>query len=175
LQHNTIHLSDGSTVEAGIIFWTGGVRADSILTKTGLVLGKAGRVEVNTYLQAKGYPEIFVGGDCALSMDANGKPMPPTAWLAVQHGQAIAANIRRTLDGRELRPCEISAPALILSIGRRQAIEIVYGKRLSGAFAGFIKDALAFRHIYNIGGLSLAVKKLWEWGPYLIHLHRSRL
>ena len=175
VRNHTIRLSDGSTLDAGIIFWTGGVRANSVLEKTGLILGKGGRVEVNAFLQSKDHPEIFVGGDCALTQDSSGRPMPPTAWLAVQHGQAIAENIQRALKGLELRICKITTPALILSIGRRQAIGIVYGKRLSGAFTGFIKDALAFRHIYNIGGISLVVKKLWTWGPYLMHLHRPSL
>jgi len=174
VQDHTINLSDGSTVEAGIIFWTGGVRANAVLEKTAFVLGRGGRMEVNSFLQAKNYPEIFAGGDCALSVDANGRPLPPTAWLAVQHGRTIAANIFRLLKGQELRAGEITAPALILSIGRRKALGIVFGRRLTGAFAGFVKDILAFRHIYNIGGLPLVLKKLWEWGPYLIHLHRPQ-
>lgn len=171
--NHTIHLSDGSTVDAGLIFWTGGVRANTILEKTGLALGKGGRAMVTPFLQARDHPEIFIGGDCALSLDSNGKPLPPTAWLAVQHGQSIAANIRRAINGQELRPCEITTPALILSIGRRQAMGIVYGRRISGVLAGVIKDALAFRHIYHIGGISLVLRKLWEWGPYLVHLHRN--
>ncbi|WP_319524492.1 NAD(P)/FAD-dependent oxidoreductase [uncultured Desulfosarcina sp.] len=167
-----ISLSDGTTIQAGALFWTGGVRASEVPEKAGLPVGKAGRVVVDQFLQVRGHPEIFAAGDCAMVTDARGVPMPPTAWIAVQHGQSIAENIHRHFAGKDMQPCSATSPAVILSMGRREALGIVYGKRISGATAGLLKDMLAFRYLYGIGGLALVMRKLWEWTPYLIHLHR---
>ena len=62
---------------------------------------------------------------------------------------------------------------MVLSLGRRHAVDIVMDRRVLGKKAAVLKDVLAFNHIREIGGIGLLVKKLWEWAPYLIHLHRE--
>jgi NADH dehydrogenase len=173
VRDHVIFLSDGSAIKAGTIFWTGGVRGNSILERCGFPVNRQGRIEVNEFLQAKDHPEILIAGDCAVTFDKAGKPLPPTAYLAVQQGRHVAHNICRLLAEEPLEPYIARTRGMVLSLGRRHAVGIVMGRRVSGKTAAVLKDALAFNHIREIGGIRLLIKKLWDLAPYLIHLHRQ--
>ena len=173
VRDHVISLSDGSTIKAGTIVWTGGVRGNSILERCGFPVNRQGRLEVNEFLQEKDHPDIFITGDCALTFDNAGKPLPPTAYLAVQQGRHVAQNIRRLLTKELFVPYIPKTKGMVLSLGRRHAVGIVMGRRVYGKTAAILKDALAFNHIREIGGLRLVARKLWEFAPYLIHLHRQ--
>ncbi|MGB5991192.1 MAG: hypothetical protein WBG61_02590, partial [Desulfobacterales bacterium] len=105
--------------------------------------------------------------------DTHGNPFPPTAWLAVQQGRHTALNIRRLLAGNTLLPYVAEAKALVLSLGRRYAVGIVAGHRMSGKTAAMLKDALAYKYLYDIGGIRLVWQKFWEWAPFLVLMHRD--
>ncbi len=173
MQDHTLTLSDGVTIQAGAVLWTGGIRGNALLEKNGFSVDRQGRVETNEFLQTKDPSNIFVTGDCALTTDVHGKPFPPTAWLAVQQGRHTALNIRRLLAGNTLLPYVAEAKALVLSLGRRYAVGIVAGHRISGKTAAILKDALAYKYLYDIGGIRLAWQKFWEWAPYLVLMHRD--
>ncbi|HIJ55780.1 MAG TPA: NAD(P)/FAD-dependent oxidoreductase [Deltaproteobacteria bacterium] len=173
VRDHVLSLSDGSAVKAGTIIWTGGVRGNSILERCGFPVNRQGRAAVNEFLQAKDHPDIFIAGDCSLTYDNVGKPLPPTAYLAVQQGRHAARNIRRLSAEESLAPYIPKTRGMVLSLGRRHAVGIVLGRRVHGKTAAVLKDALAFNHIREIGGVGLLAKKLWEWAPYLIHLHRG--
>ncbi len=173
VRDHVITLSDGSAVKAGTILWTGGVRGNSILERCRFQVNRQGRSEVNEFLQEKDHPEIFITGDCAITFDKEGKPLPPTAYLAVQQGRHAALNIGRLLAKQPLIPYLPKTRGMVLSLGRRHAVGIVMGRRVSGKTAAVLKDVLAFNHIREIGGIRLVAKKLWEFAPYLIHLHRQ--
>ena len=173
IQGHTLSLSDGVTIEAGAVLWTGGVRGNSLLEKNGFPVNRQGRIETNEYLQTKDPSNIFVTGDCAQTNDVHGKPFPPTAWLAVQHGRHAALNIRRLLAGNTMLPYMAEAKAVVLSLGRRYAAGIVGGYQISGTIAAMFKDALAYKYLYDIGGIRLAWQKFWEWAPYLVLMHRD--
>ena len=170
--NQALELSNGKNLKAGTVIWTGGVRGNSLLEKNGFPVNRQGRTDVNSFMQAVNHPNIFVAGDCALVKDSQGNPLPPSAWLAVQQGKWVAQNIRMLLAGKGLLPYRPEVPGLIISLGRRNAAGVVAGRRLSGKTAAIIKDTLAFNHLRRIGGFRLVFKKLWEWAPYLIHLHR---
>ena len=85
----------------------------------------------------------------------------------------MAQNIRRLLVKEPLVPYIPKTKGMVLSLGRRYAVGIVMGRRVSGRTAAILKDALAFNHIREIGGIRLLTGKLWEFAPYLIHLHRQ--
>lgn len=76
-------LSDGTKIQAGVVIWTGGVRSNILVQESGLEVNRDGRAIVNEFLQAKGYDNIFVLGDCAAPTGADGNILPPTAQLAV--------------------------------------------------------------------------------------------
>ncbi len=126
----TARLSDGSTVEAGIVLWATGSTGRPIFSDVGLSCDENGFVRVAQTLQHDLYPEIFAAGDCAA---VNGhEHLRRIGVHAVRQGSVLAANLaaavgalqrREALDALDLgrfRPYPV-AP-LILSTGRPEAM-----------------------------------------------------
>jgi NADH dehydrogenase len=171
VRDHAVCFADGTTIEAGTIVWAGGVRGNPVVQASGFAVNRAGRAEVNEYLQIAQHPEIFVAGDCAQALSTEGKPLPPTAQLAVQQGECVAANLKRLLRGEPLQPYRAKMMGIVLSVGRTYAVGLVDNHRLRGKLASVVKDAIAFKYVYTVGGLSVTVRKFFEWLPYLVDLH----
>ncbi|MBT8341813.1 MAG: NAD(P)/FAD-dependent oxidoreductase [Desulfatitalea sp.] len=174
VEKRRVLLSDGSAVDAGVIFWTGGVRGSSVMETSGFPVAEGGRMQVNAFLQTDKWPDVFVIGDCGVCRGKDGSVLPPTAWLAVQQGQHVAENIRRHFSGVPMMPFVPKTGTVLLSLGRRHALGKISGRLVSGIGAAILKDALAFRYIFSLGGLPGTAMKLWQWFPYLLHLHRRK-
>ena len=97
---------EGLTIESGenldhiaakTVIWAGGITASSLgqilACRTNAETDKAGRVKVKPNLTIPNYPDIYVIGDLACSVDAQGKPFPGVTQVAVQGGQYAAKAI----------------------------------------------------------------------------------
>ena len=160
---NAVNLADGRKIAAGVVIWAGGVRGNSMLEKSGFAVDKRGRALVDECLVALNYPDVFVAGDNAAALGADGKTLPPTAQLAVQEGRHVADNITRLLRGAPQTPYRAQDKGLVVSLGRKYALGWVAGHELRGRFAGMVKDAIAYRYLWTIGGLPLTVRKFFQW------------
>jgi len=99
-----VQLSDGTTLPTETVVWTAGVEGDPRVARWGLPVGRAGRVPVTEVLSVEGHPEVFVIGDLAYSEDADGRPLPQVAQVAIQQGHRTASNILRVAAGRSALP-----------------------------------------------------------------------
>ena len=80
VEPETVHLKDGTIVEAATRLCTGDVRAPTLLADAGLPTGPAGRVRVDPFGRVPDHPEIYVVGDSALHLDGKtGNPLSPSA------------------------------------------------------------------------------------------------
>ncbi len=82
-------------IEADYVFLAVGVRPQTTLAEqAGLMLGAAGGIEVNEYMQTSD-PDIYAGGDCVESKNfVTHRPMYlPMGSLANRHGRVIAEHI----------------------------------------------------------------------------------
>ena len=70
----------------------------------GLPLDKSGRVPVDAMLRAPGFDNVFVLGDSALCIGADGKPLPPLGQVAFQQGDHMAKTLARLLCGEPVEP-----------------------------------------------------------------------
>ncbi len=173
VKDRAVVFENGDTLDAGTVIWTGGVRANRLVEQSGFSVNHQGRAEVDDGLRCKAYPEVFILGDCALIKDQSGQPLPPTAQLAVQQGVWTSRNLRRVLQGKTCLPYKPVTRGIVLSIGRRYALGVVNGHRISGAPAGMLKDAIAYKYLLSIGGPLLALKKWWSWAAYAAAMRRS--
>ncbi len=86
------------------IIWAAGVQASSLTARLAEAAGaptdRAGRILVCPDLTVPGYPEVFAIGDMADLHDADGRPLPGIAPVAMQQGEHAARTIRARLDGR---------------------------------------------------------------------------
>ena len=153
-------LKDGAVIAAGVLVWAGGVRAPKMLADTGLPTGSSGRVRVDRFQRVPGHEEIFVVGDSALVTDERtGRPLPPTADLALREGETAALALAATLRGHD--PSRVLGPQTrnAVSVGRERGAANVLGAAIKGRAAHAIKDLIEWEYreaITHLGGISAA-------------------
>jgi len=139
-------------IAAKTVIWAGGITASSLgqilAHRTNAETDKAGRVKVEPDLTIPNYPDIYVIGDLACSVDAQGKPLPGVTQVAVQGGQyaakAILCKVKRQ---PELAPFQYSEKGSLAVIGRWAAVANASGVHLSGLLAWIV---WACMHVMNL-------------------------
>ena len=144
-------LKDGGVIAAGVLVWAGGVRAPKLLADAGLSTGSGGRVRVDRFQRAPGREEVFVVGDSALVTDeSTGRPLPPTADLALRGGETAALALAATLRGKD--PSRVLGPQTrnAVSVGRERGAANVLGVPIKGRAAHAIKDLIEWEYRESI-------------------------
>lgn len=146
-------------IKAGTVVWAAGVRGNRLIEETGIENMRA-RVKVDKDLRAPGHEDVFIVGDCALMINEEiNRPYPPTAQIAMQQGITCANNIVSLMQGN---PTDEFVPDLkgsVCSLGSDDAIGVVFGKKLTGTKASFMKKVIDNRALYMVGGVGLTLKK----------------
>lgn len=151
---------EAKEIKAGTIVWTGGVRGNSIVEKSGFETMR-GRIKVEEDLRAPGFDHVFVIGDCALIINKeNDRPYPPTAQIAIQEAFTVAKNLRHLLRNEETETFVYKPKGTVASLGKGEAIGIVGDKyKLKGASASALKKIIDDRYLLMLGGPGLVLKK----------------
>src|SRR5690606_3901539 len=118
-----------------------------------------GRIQVDPYLRVPGHDNIYVVGDCSIVMNAEGKPYPPTAQIAMQQGISVAHNLVATIRNEGLREFKFESKGTVASLGKRNAIAIVGNRKLKGYKASLLKKLIDIQYLYMIGGIPLVIRK----------------
>lgn len=157
-----IDTGDGSLeeIKAGTVVWAAGVRGNSILDRSGFDTMR-GRIKVDPDLRAPGCDNIFIVGDCALIINEEiNRPYPPTAQISMQEGETCARNLLALIrNQKELEKFVPDIKGTVCSLGDDDAIGVVFGKKLTGGSASFMKKMIDNRALYMIGGAGLVLKK----------------
>jgi NADH dehydrogenase len=170
---------------AATVLWAAGVRAADIGRTLGIAVDRAGRVPVGPDLTIERHPEVFIAGDMAHAMGADGKPLPGVALVAMQQGVYFADVVRhearagaRNGAGNEggsepRKPFRYADFGSMATIGRSRAIAEFGPLRLSGWFAWWFWLIV---HIYRLSGFRnrLSVLIQWAWS-YLTFSRGARL
>ncbi|RKD21715.1 NADH dehydrogenase [Ammoniphilus oxalaticus] len=152
-------LADGEEIKAKTVVWTGGVRGNSVIEKSGFEVIR-GRVKVDEYLRAPGYDDVFVIGDGSLVIDeTQNRPFPPTAQIAMQQGEALAENLAKSIRGGQITKFQPDLKGTVASLGKGEGIGIVGNKKVFGSTAAMLKEVIDHRYLYKIGGIGLVMKK----------------
>lgn len=120
----TVQTADGEqkVIKAGKIIWTGGIQARDVVRGQKIEKGPGGRVVVDEFLRAKGYPDVFIIGDMGLALNQQGKPVPTTAQHAGQQGRTTAKNIMNMVQNKPLVPYEPTTLGEFVSLGGLMAV-----------------------------------------------------
>jgi len=152
---------EGVTMECGenldhviarTVIWAGGNSASPLgqilARRTNADTDKGGRVNVKPDLTIPNYADIYVIGDLACPVDAQGKPLPGVTQVAVQEGQYAAKAISRKVKSQpELAPFQYSDKGSLAVIGRWAAVANASGVHLSGLLAWIIWACI---HVMNL-------------------------
>src|SRR5699024_4342142 len=127
-------------IKAATVVWAAGVRGNAIIEASEFE-NMRGRVKVDEYLRAPGHDDVFIIGDCSLVINEEiNRPFPPTAQIAMQQGELTATNIARMVKGEKgLNSFAFDNKGTVCSLGEDDAIGIVFGKKVFGAKASFMK------------------------------------
>ena len=160
-------------VASATVLWAAGVRAADVGRTLGTSVDNAGRVVVKEDLSIPDHPEVFVAGDMAHRLGADGKPLPGVALVAMQQGIYVAKMIRNDLAGRPRVPFRYRDLGQLATIGRSRAICELFGIRLSGWIAWWVWLIV---HIYRLSGFRnrLIVLIQWAWS-YMTFNRGARL
>lgn len=149
-----VHLKSGDTIESETIVWTGGVRGNQIVVDSGLETDPRGRAKVDEHLQSVNHEDVYVLGDCALILNEQGRPYPPTAQLAWQMGAACGKFLYHDVRGGLKEEFKPNIAGAIASLGRKEAIgKIGKSFKTTGKMAYFFKDASNYRYLNKIGSV----------------------
>ena len=137
VQHkgNQFILSNGKIIDADIGIWCAGNKPDTTIMHGFPSSIKSDRnlLNVNQYLQLKGYSHIFVGGDITNIQEEK------TAFNADRHAKIIYHNIKRSLQNKPLKTYKTIPAFLIISLGKFDGMIIYKNFFLPGSIAALSK------------------------------------
>ncbi|MCB0403502.1 MAG: NAD(P)/FAD-dependent oxidoreductase [Bdellovibrionales bacterium] len=158
-------------IEAATVFWAAGVRATSIATGLGAETDSFGRVKVSSDLSLAMDPSVFVIGDAACVLGADGKPLPAVAPVAKQQGQHVGRVIQSRLAGMLAPKFQYVDKGNLATVGRRYAVAEVLGLHLAGLIAWWIWVVV---HIFYLIDFKNRILVMTQWIWYYVTFHRGR-
>lgn len=161
VEEHTVHFKDDTTLEAGTVIWTAGVRAADIADALDVPRARGARVQVEPTLAIPGHPDAFAIGDVAyLEGYRDGQPYPMVAPVAMQQGARAAKNILALVREEPPQPFRYNDKGNLATIGRRSAVMDAFGIRLSG-FPAWIGWLVV--HIIQLIGFRNRLIVLTNW------------
>lgn len=146
-------------IEASTVIWAAGVRGNTLIETSGFEAMR-GRIKVTEHLTIPAHDDIFVVGDCALIInEETNRPYPPTAQIAMQQGAVCAKNLIAKVRNEELTKFVPNLKGSVCSLGSKNAIGLVFNKKITGYPASIVKKMVDNKALYQIGGMSLVLKK----------------
>jgi NADH dehydrogenase len=123
----------GEFVPSRTVVWAAGVRPQPIADRIEAPKLRGGRIEVDPYLQVPAFPDVYALGDiAAFTHTEDGKPLGPSAAVAVQQGKALARILLARLEGRQPEPFRYEYRGELVSLGRHEAVADLKGVQLTG-------------------------------------------
>ncbi|MBO0693906.1 MAG: NAD(P)/FAD-dependent oxidoreductase, partial [Acidimicrobiaceae bacterium] len=156
-----VELDDGSTIDAAIVVWTAGVKANPLAESIPGDKGRGGTLAVESDLSLPDHHEVFVIGDLASRPPGDGEPLPQVAQVAIQGGKHVARNIQRRQAGKPTRPFRYHDHGSMATIGRRAAVADLPGGIVLTGTVGWMAWLLV--HLVFLVGFRNRVVVLVNW------------
>jgi len=133
-----VRLADGRVLPAELVVWAAGVKAaDFMKDIAGLETNRSNQLAVLPTLQTTRDADVFAIGDCAACdwPEANGGKgglVPPRAQAAHQQASHVAAQIRRRMAGKALKPYRYRDFGSLVSLGEYSTVGNMMGGLIGG-------------------------------------------
>ena len=163
-EHGVTVKTDGveERIGARTVLWAAGVQASPLAKSLGAPLDRAGRVEVQPDLSIPGDANVFVVGDLARMLNADGTQVPGVAQGALQGGEhvakLIAADVKTPSAPR--KPFAYHDKGNMATIGRASAVVATKRVAIYGLFAWLMWWAV---HIFFLVGFRNRVLVMFHW------------
>jgi len=151
-------------LDARTIIWAAGIRANPLAAKlaaaTGLELDRQGRIPVTADLSLVGVPDVYVIGDMARCEQADSKPLPGVAPVAMQQGAYVARRVVDKVNGKATAPFRYRDRGSMATIGRSRAVADL-GWLAFGGLPAWL--AWLFIHLMYLVEFEKRILVLWQW------------
>lgn len=124
-------LSDGSRLEADVVYRCLGGRPNTGFLQGLGILDTQGAIKVNDKLQVVGHSNMFAVGDATDVKETK------VGYLAGEHGKLVAANIQAARAGKPLKAWKPNGgmPVMLVSLGRKAGTGHIASVNLTGCLA----------------------------------------
>jgi NADH:ubiquinone reductase (H+-translocating) len=154
---------------ARTVLWAAGVQASplakALCAATTCQVDRAGRVAVERDASIPGHPNVFVIGDMACYKDADGKPLPGVAPVAIQQGKFVAKLIKARISGKPLPEFRYWDLGSLATIGKSAAVAQFGRIKLSGFIAWVMWLFIHLMKIVNFRNRLLVLMQ-WAWNYF---------
>lgn len=179
-QDGISYQTDGSTqtLSTKTVIWAGGVTVTpltkTLAQRTRAETDRGGKIKVEPDLTIANFPDIYVVGDMAFSVDNHGQPLPGVAQVAMQGGAYASKAIVRKVKGKpQPKRFNYFDKGNIAVIGRAAAVADPFGVHLWGLPAWIV---WAFIHLAYIVEFQSRVLVFIQWAIQDVTFNRgSRL
>jgi NADH dehydrogenase len=154
---------------ARTVLWAAGVQASplakALVSAAGCAVDRAGRIAVERDCSVPGHPNVFVIGDMSFYADADGKPLPGVAPVAIQQGKFVAKVIRARVAGKPLPEFRYHDLGSLATIGRSAAVAQFGRVKVSGFLAWVMWLFIHLMKIVNFRNRLLVLMQ-WAWSYF---------
>lgn len=147
---------DGEKIQADLMVWAAGVKASEVTQRFGFEVNRINQISVRDTLQTITDDNVYVIGDCAFLLQADGKPVPPRAQSAHQMATQCGKNILAQLDNKPLKPFVFDDKGSLVSFSRFGSVGSLMGNLTKGSM--FIEGKiarLAYLSLYRMHQVAL--------------------
>ncbi len=134
----TVLLSNGDRLKSDVTIWTGGVKPNPMLSKSGFTRTPDEWAPVQDSLQHDAYETVFFAGDAAGVPSIHSKQ----AYHAIDMGVCAAENIIRLNAGKAVRPFKPSGKPTIVSFGDLDTFVIAGKTVIAGSALNGLKEVV---------------------------------
>jgi NADH dehydrogenase len=157
-----VTLADGTVLEAFTLLWTAGVCPPPLVRDLPVQHAPDGRVKVDAALRALdpgGRPleEVYVIGDCAAALRADGRFQPALSQTAIAMGSYVGRRLIAQAKGRASPAFQFADVGYIISLGKHSSVLDLFGIPLSGKLAwllwaaAYLVKMVGFRKQIEVG------------------------
>ena len=167
---NGFETADGGFIEADLMVWAAGVKAQNWLADIGLEVNRINQVACERTLKSKTDSAIYAIGDCCHVEMADGSKVPPRAQSAHQMASLVGKNILRELKGKDLVDFTYTDYGSLVNLSRFSTVGSLMGNLVKGSM--FIEGKIArimYLSLYRMHQLAIHG---YVKGPFIIVLSR---
>jgi len=162
VEEKRVTLADGAVLEACTILWTAGVCPPAWVCELPLEHTPDGRVRVDSALRPLDpagivLDEVYVIGDCAAALRADGRFQPALSQTAIAMGSYVGARLIDQARGRASGAFRFEEVGYIISLGKHSSVLDLFGVPLSGKLAwlawaaAYLIKMVGFRKQIEVG------------------------
>ncbi|MRI59311.1 MAG: pyridine nucleotide-disulfide oxidoreductase [Epsilonproteobacteria bacterium] len=135
---------EGERIAYDLFIFAGGIQAAAFVRNLAFKKNRLGQLIVDRYLRVDDH--IYAIGDCAQIRNKKGEILPPTAQIAEQSAEYVAAHI----TGRRKDPFNGRVYGVFVALGRNYAVGEIFGLKLKGRVASWMKELITKIYAWGI-------------------------